>query len=92
MSNDGSYMFTTVYVLLGVPLNGFLWGLWADWVLEPYVAETYIYYLPQKHPRIFVRLMQWLARARETMRITMAVTKAADHPLGERAEEEGSAA
>ena len=73
LDNDGSYMFTTFYVLVGVPLNGFLWGLWADWVLEPYMQETYIYYLPQKHPRIYVRLISWLIRAREAVK---AATKA----------------
>ena len=62
LDNDASYMFTTFYVLIGVPLNGYLWGLWADWILEPYISDSYIYYLPQKHPRIFVRMMEWLQR------------------------------
>ena len=71
LNNDPSYVATTLFVLVGVPLNGYMWGLWADWVLEPYIRATYIFYLPQRHTRIYVRLLQALKRARDSCFRTM---------------------
>merc|ERR1711871_116695 len=72
---DGGHLFTALYILVGIPLNGVAWGAIMDDYVSFYVEQDYWRTFPSNNETIYRGLILWSREARANLASKMQAEK-----------------